>query len=548
MLDYTGQRLGSYQVVRLVGRGGFADVYLGEHVYLKTHTAIKVLQVQLADDALKKFLREARTIACLDHPHIVRVFDFGIEQMTPFLVMNYASHGTLRQCHPFGSTVPLATIVSYVRAVTDALQYAHDRRIIHRDVKPENILVGRKGSVTLSDFGLAIVAQNISNASRQNSLPPRGTAGTTTYMAPEQFDGKPCMASDQYALGVIVYEWLCGAPPFTGSDMEIALQHIRKAPPALHGRVPTLAPEIERVVLKALAKDPQQRFSGVKEFARALEEACPAALLSSPLLSSPLLSSSLLSSSLLEEEMPVSPDSSQGVLSDKFRAEDTLSSFASSFIAALPLEELASSPAQVQHNMPTKAAPSAPTAQAAPPLARSATLAGMFGGHKSGVRWVVLACLVGLIAGGILPLFASFQHASGPARIAEKTMFKAAGAAVASVQASPIVGATEPPTPTPAGAPGLLIVEPLQFNRANCVVDNSNYRCTATLVLSTLSPGNFTWNASSTGVGAKFNPFNGTITPGQSNQVIIYVTNDCALSGNFVFTGSTANVSVPWRC
>lgn len=539
MLDYEGRRLGNYQLTRLVGRGGFADVYLGEHVYLKTHAAIKVLQVQLAEESPRKFLTEARMIARLDHPHIVRVFDFGIEETTPFLVMNYAAHGTLRQRHPFGSIVPLATIVSYVRAITDALQYAHDRNIIHRDVKPENILVGRKGTVMLSDFGLAIVAQNIPAAAIQRSSPARGTAGTATYMAPEQFDGRPCVESDQYALGVVVYEWLCGTPPFTGSDMEVARQHIHREPPALHEKVSTLVPGIEQVVLRALAKDPQQRFANVKEFARALEETCATALSSSPLLSSPLLSSSLL-----EEEMLAPSPLSQDALSASSSEKATPFSMPSSSldVTLLPLEEFDPPPALPQHHVPTKAAPSAPTEQAVPLLMYP--MAGMFGDRKNAVRWLVLACLVGLLVGGILPLFASSQHSSGQIHATEK---KTVGATKAA-QVSPTVVVTEPPTQAAAGAPGLLTIEPPQFNRANCVVDNSNYRCTATLVLSTLSPSSFTWNASSTGVGAKFSPFNGTIPPGQSNQVIIYVTNDCAFSGNFVFAGSTANVSAPWRC
>ncbi|MDQ2887093.1 MAG: serine/threonine protein kinase [Chloroflexota bacterium] len=528
MLDYIGRRLGNYQLTRLVGWGGFACVYLGEHVYLKTHAAIKVLQVQLAEESLRKFLTEARMIARLDHPHIVRVLDFGIEQMTPFLVMNYASHGTLRQRHPFGSIVPLTTIVSYVRAITDALQYAHNRRIIHRDVKPENILVGRKGNVMLSDFGLAIVAQNIPAAAIQRSSPARGTAGTATYMAPEQFDGRPCVESDQYALGVVVYEWLCGVPPFRGSDVEIVRQHIQDEPPALREHVPTLAPEIEQVVLRVLAKDPQQRFASVKEFARALEEAA-----------APVSAAS-------KEEMLVSSASPPDELPDNRWKEGALPSSTSSNIDAVLLSvgDLEAPPMLPQHNVPTKPAPSAPTEQAVPLLTHS--LAGMFRGRQNAARWLVLACLVVLLASGIFPLFAASQHSGGQIHATEKKTVEATKAAP--TQVPPNVVTTEPPVQAPAGAPGLLTVEPPQFNRANCVVDNSNYRCTATLVLSTLSQSSFTWNASSTGVGAKFSPFNGTIPPGQTNQVIIYVPNDCAFSGNFVFTGNTANVSAPWRC
>src|SRR6266487_67177 len=179
MVEYTGEKLGNYRLMRLLGRGGFADVYLGEHIYLQTAAAIKVVQAQLTDEALEKFLAEARTIARLTHPNIVPVLEFGIEQTTPFLVMSYASYGSLRQRHPRGSILAPLTIVSYVDQVATALQYAHDRQVIHCDVKPENMLLGQHETLMLSDFGIAISAQSIHGTSS-----PAGIVGTATYMAP----------------------------------------------------------------------------------------------------------------------------------------------------------------------------------------------------------------------------------------------------------------------------------------------------------------------------------------------------------------------------
>src|SRR6266702_6480914 len=204
MADRIGQQLGNYRLVRLIGRGGFADVYLGEHVYLNTQVAIKILQTKIAGDELEGFLKEARTIAHLVHPHIVRVMDFGVEGETPFLVMDYAPNGTLRQRHPRGTTLPLAAISSYVKQVADALQYAHDEKFIHRDIKPENMLLGRRNEVLLSDFGIALIAQS---SRYQHTY---DVAGTVAYMAPEQIQGKHRPASDQYSLAVVVYEWLGG--------------------------------------------------------------------------------------------------------------------------------------------------------------------------------------------------------------------------------------------------------------------------------------------------------------------------------------------------
>ncbi len=205
-----GQQLGNYRLIRLLGQGSFADVYLGEHIHLGTQAALKVLQVRLMREHLELFRNEARIIASLVHPNIVRVFDFGVEAGTPFLVMDYAPRGSLRQRYPRGSIVPPQQLVAAVKQVAAALHYAHQRRFIHRDVKPENMLVGINDEILLSDFGLVLVEQST------GSQITREAAGTLPYMAPEQLQGKPCAASDQYALGVVVYEWLCGERPFRG--------------------------------------------------------------------------------------------------------------------------------------------------------------------------------------------------------------------------------------------------------------------------------------------------------------------------------------------
>src|SRR5882724_10528303 len=222
MTDRVGEQLGNYRLMRLLGRGGFAEVYLGEHIYLETTAAIKVLNARLASDDAEQFRAEARTIARLVHPHIVRVLEFGVEQETPYLVVDYAPNGTLRKRYPRGSRLPLPTIVSYVNQMADALHYAHTHRVVHRDVKPENMLIGRRQEILLSDFGIALVTQ-----STQESVPGlQNMAGTVAYMAPEQIQSHAVPASDQYALAVVVYEWLSGSRPFQGSFPEVAVKHI----------------------------------------------------------------------------------------------------------------------------------------------------------------------------------------------------------------------------------------------------------------------------------------------------------------------------------
>ncbi len=265
--DRVGQKISNYQLMRLIGHGGFADVYLGEHVYLKTLAAVKILHARADDDDQPDILNEARAIAQLEHPNIVRLFEYGVDNGYPFLIMSYAARGSLRNHYPRGSRLPVARVVEYVQQIASALDYAHKNKLIHRDVKPENMLIGQNGQVLLTDFGLVMMAQT-SRSQSSGDL-----AGTVAYMAPEQLRGRPRFASDQYALGVVVYEWLCGRRPFNGSFAEIASQQVMEAPPPLCEMELHLAPEIEQVVLKALAKNPADRFESVGDFALALSEA-----------------------------------------------------------------------------------------------------------------------------------------------------------------------------------------------------------------------------------------------------------------------------------
>jgi len=272
MPNRVGQQLGNYRLLRLLGRGGFAEVYLGEHIYLKRRAALKVLHTSLEDEDIDPFLAEAQLLARLNHPHIVRVHDFAVEQATPFLAMDYALHGTLRQRHPRGSCLSLATTVAYVKQVAAALQYAHTQQVIHRDVKPENMLVGASQEVLLSDFGISLFTPSPEQLSTQNM------AGTLSYMAPEQIRCKPGFASDQYSLGIVVYEWLCGVRPFEGSVTEVMVQHLTMPPPALRDKDPSLPEAVDGVVLTALAKEPADRYGSVQLFAQALEQASAVSL------------------------------------------------------------------------------------------------------------------------------------------------------------------------------------------------------------------------------------------------------------------------------
>lgn len=285
MTTREGQQLGSYRLINRLGTGSFGTVYLGEHVYLGTPAAIKVMNTELPPQVESPFRAEARTLARLIHPYIVRILDFGIAGATPFLVLDYAPNGTLRDRYPRSTRLPLSLIATYVRQIADALTYAHEQQLVHRDIKPENILLGRQEEALLSDFGIAIMVDPA------YASPSDEFAGTLAYCAPEQLRGLPQPASDQYALAAMTYEWIAGVRPFEGSTPEeLARKQLTATPQSLREKVPSLSSFVEQVVLKALEKDPQQRYPTVNEFAQALELAIQqeANLFSAPTLLEPL--------------------------------------------------------------------------------------------------------------------------------------------------------------------------------------------------------------------------------------------------------------------
>lgn len=268
------QNAGNYRLVRLLGQGASAQVYLGEHVHLQTYAAIKLLQSQghLSTTEKREFLREARVIAQHQHPHIVKVLDFDITpQGSPFLVMAYAEQGSLRQRHPRGTRLKLDEVFTYLEQAGAGLAFIHQFNIIHADIKPENLLLDGQQQLLLGDFGIAILAQQTAQL----------ICGTPAYMAPEQIQRHPCAASDQYALAVVVYEWICGRCPFLPVNpaaparqqaTEVWEQHLQTTVPPLRQFAPDLPPQIEQVVLRALAKDPTARFRDVAAFVSAFEQ------------------------------------------------------------------------------------------------------------------------------------------------------------------------------------------------------------------------------------------------------------------------------------
>jgi len=260
---YLDQRLGHYHLIRSLGQSNFSEVYLGEHRHLHTPVAIKRLHARLIGEEAEDFLTRASELSRLRHPHIVPILDFGIKDEIAFLVMAYVPHGTLRQRYPRGARVPFELISTYLAQITAGLHYIHEQGLVHRDIKPHNILLGADGGMLLSDFGTAISSYSL----YPGQLSLQDFEGTVLYAAPEQLQGMPRRSSDQYALGVMVYEWICGDWPFKGTFYEVVHQHLFIEPPPLQEKAIACPPNIAQVVMRALEKNPVNRFPSVKLFA-----------------------------------------------------------------------------------------------------------------------------------------------------------------------------------------------------------------------------------------------------------------------------------------
>jgi eukaryotic-like serine/threonine-protein kinase len=262
-------QLEHYRLLAPLGTGGFAQVYLGEDRVSREKVAIKMAHAGIGAARKAQFSAEAALHLRLHHSHIIRAHSFKEPEWigTPFLVMDYAAVGTMRKQVPEGTQFPLPAVVNIVKQVASALHYLHHLGVVHRDVKPENLLVQSGMRVLLSDFGNARMI-------KQRTVEEHSDiSGTASYMAPEQLQRRFSVASDQYALGITTYEWLSGVRPFSGIPLRVALQHLNSRPPAFR-EVGTYVPaEVEAVVMRALAKEPQQSFPDVWEFALALEQA-----------------------------------------------------------------------------------------------------------------------------------------------------------------------------------------------------------------------------------------------------------------------------------
>jgi serine/threonine-protein kinase len=257
---------GRYRLVGPLGEGGMATVYRGRDLRLNREVAIKILRDDLTRDPsfLRRFSQEAQLVASLSHPNIVPVYDVGEEDTSHFIVMEYVKGRTLRELLEIGGPLQADRAVAIVVQVLDALAYAHGRGLIHRDVKPHNILLTPDNTARLADFGIA----HLVDASTTRTV---AILGSAHYLSPEQSRGEEATpVSDLYAVGVVLYEALAGAPPFDGTNaLAIASKHLNAPPPSLAPEL-HVAPWLQAAVMRALAKAPGDRFGSAEEFAELL--------------------------------------------------------------------------------------------------------------------------------------------------------------------------------------------------------------------------------------------------------------------------------------
>ena len=259
-----GQKINDrYEVTKLIGEGGMANVYLGYDTILERDVAIKVLRGDLADDEkfVRRFRREAQNASLLSHPNIVQIYDVGEDDGNFYIVMEYIKGQTLKQLIKKRGKLTPAETVDIISQLTDGLAHAHDSYIIHRDIKPQNIMILEDGMVKITDFGIAM-ALNASDLTQTNSV-----MGSVHYLPPEQASGKgSTIKSDIYSLGIMMYEMLAGTMPFKGETaVEIAMKHLKNPMPSVRKENPSVPQALENIILKATAKNTKNRYNNVRE-------------------------------------------------------------------------------------------------------------------------------------------------------------------------------------------------------------------------------------------------------------------------------------------
>ena len=259
-----GQKINDrYEIIKNIGEGGMANVYLAKDTILDRNVAVKVLRGDLSSDDkfIRRFEREALSVSNLSHPNIVEVYDVGVEDGSHYIVMEYIEGKTLKQLLKKRESLTLPEVIDIMTQLTDGISHAHESYIIHRDIKPQNIMIEDDGRIKITDFGIAM-ALNATQLTQTNSV-----MGSVHYLPPEQASGKSAtVKSDIYSLGILMYELLTGNVPFKGDNaVEIALKHMKDKIPSIRKQDPSIPQSVENIILKACAKNPRNRYDTAKE-------------------------------------------------------------------------------------------------------------------------------------------------------------------------------------------------------------------------------------------------------------------------------------------
>ena len=259
-----GQKISDrYQIIKAIGEGGMANVYLAYDTILDRNVAVKVLRGDLANDEkfVRRFQREALSASSLTHPNIVEVYDVGEDNGQYYIVMEYVEGKNLKDLIKKRGKLTISEVIDIMLQITDGMSVAHDSYIIHRDIKPQNIMILENGLVKIMDFGIAM-AMNSTQLTQTNSV-----MGSVHYLPPEQANGKGAtLQSDIYSMGIVMYELLTGSLPYRGDNaVEIALKHLKEPLPSIRASLPNIPQSIENIIIRATAKNPKNRYSDARE-------------------------------------------------------------------------------------------------------------------------------------------------------------------------------------------------------------------------------------------------------------------------------------------
>ncbi len=612
MLDkdrYVDKQIGNYRIVKQLGSSSpVSKTYQAERLDLKyAFVAFKIFHtIHLSQDRREQFLKEVQLHKRLSHPHLLALLDAGLNGDVPYLVTEFVAGNSLRERlrNQPGHILPLQEAVTILTQVGQALHYAHQRNIVHAHLKPENVMLRAGHEVLLTDFRIDSVTELLSS---QDAYPAAGYP----YMAPEQFEGWMNKSSDQYTLGCIAYELLTGRVPFSAPTFALMEQRLTEKPTAPTQLNLLLPIALELVILKAMEKKSADRYPTVQDFVTALglsvatygrkslstSVARPAqspahALGSGSLSIAPrprmgginrdqafqALRAALPTGAQLRHGVSVvkplrllatptdSTSSQPGEIESKPRADEpeqglanqlTMAQAAPASTAELHEPELTSVGSQV-------AAGSA--ARVAPP-AGSALRSRAAGTPQRQNAWPIIVgswLIAIVITTALLYTVFSGTFTTNPASPAP--VYLQARQRTATMLPSPtpsptprqfqlpaLAGRVMPtPTPTPSPSPtpttGLTSTPASLPTASACRLRGGTYKCAITLQLAQSSANNLTWSASGSNLSTFIFPANGTLSPGQQQNVSVYVKATCPLSGTLVFSTQAGNLSVPWSC